>query len=174
MNVVFLPVLILLNKIHWKAKMVGTISLSLVLFVFGRNLYNFLISITAAFIDDYYSVYTLDQSQSSFLNYVLRLAFFVLFCWRYSVEEYKYKNAVLDITALMVLIGSVTSVATTRMYEYYAIGLYTCMALIPRSFSRKSRLLAILLLGAAMMTILIQFLISFDQGHFLNYKFFWM
>lgn len=173
-NVVFLPVLILLNKIHWKAKMIGTISLSLVLFVFGRNLYNFLISITAAFIDDYYSVYTLDQSQSSFLNYVLRLAFFVLFCWRYSVEEYKYKNAVLDITALMVLIGSVTSVATTRMYEYYAIGLYTCMALIPRSFSRKSRLLAILLLGAAMMTILIQFLISFDQGHFLNYKFFWM
>lgn len=173
-NVVFLPVLFLLNKTHWKVKMIGTISLSLVLFVFGRNLYNFLISITAAFIDDYYSVYTLDQSQSSSLNYLLRLSFFLLFCWRYAVEKYKYKTAILDITALMVIIGSVTSVATTRMYEYYAIGLYTCMALIPRSFSKKSKLFAVLLLGVAMLVILAQFLISFDQGHFLNYSFFWM
>lgn len=172
-NVVFLPILFLLNKIDWKAKMIGTVSASLVLFAFGKSLYNFLISITAAFVDDYYSVYILDQSQSSFMNYFLRLSFFVLFCWRYSAEKYKYKNAVLDIMVLMVLIGSVTSVATTRMYEYYAVGLYSCMALFPHSFEKKSKMISILFLGAAMIVIMIQFLVSFDQGHFLNYNFFW-
>lgn len=37
---------------------------------------------------------------------------------------------------MMVLIGSFNNIVTTRLYEYYAVGLYASMALFLNSFKR--------------------------------------
>ena len=111
---------------------------------------------------------------SNFINFFVRLGLFILFAWHYESEKNINKKIILDTFTMMILIGSFNNVATTRLYEYYAIGLYSSMALLLNSFNKRSQVFIYFGYGLAMMFILARFVMTFDNGQaFMNYSLFW-
>lgn len=65
---------------------------------------------------------------------------------------------------MMVLIGSFNNIVTTRLYEYYAVGLYASMALFLNSFKKSSRKVVYPIYGMVMIFIMMRFIYNFDGG----------
>ena len=171
LNIVLLPVMMMIGKVSSRKRLVWVPIISIFLFVAGDKLYNFALSLVLPYMRWDMIKYTMAESNQ--INFFIRLALFVLFTWRYEAEEYPQKQLILDTFTMMVLIGSFNNVVTTRMYEYYAIGMYSSMSLILNSFERKSKLMAYFLYGFAMIFILIRFVMTFDDGQaFIKYGLF--
>lgn len=171
LNIVLLPVMLMIGKIGSKKRLIWVPIISLLLFITGDKLYNFVCSLVLPYMRWDMAKYTMTESNS--INFFIRLALFMLFAWHYEAEEYPQKQLTLDTFTMMVLIGSFNNVVTTRMYEYYAIGMYSSMALVLNSFEKKSKVIAYLLYGVAMIFILMRFVMTFDGGQaFMNYSLF--
>lgn len=170
-NVVLLPVMLFLGKIDSKKKLIVIPIVSLFLYLFGDRIYQFAVNLAVTYLRASYSNYT--QTESSFINYCVRLCFFCIFAWHFPNEKHPQKELILDSLTMMVLIGSFNDIVTTRLYEYYAIGLYGCMALFIRNFSRRSKILASGIFGVAMLVIMVRFLATFDNGALANYSLFY-
>ena len=84
-------------------------------------------------------------------------------------DKYPYKNMVLSSSALSILLGTVNFELMARMYEYYSIGLYTCIALIFRHIAPNSRWLLLPCFWLGFIIILIRWLVTFDEGSLLSY-----
>lgn len=169
-NVILLPMMYIVGKWKDEKKQLWVPIVSLVIYVLGNPLYQLLIDIMATYVNPSYANY--GATESNFINYVLRLVFFVLFAWHYSAEQHPQRKLILDTTLMMVLIGSFNAVATTRMYEYFAIGLYSCMTFILHYFSGESRRMVAVIYWGAMLFILCRYVVYFDDGLFMDYSFF--
>lgn len=171
LNIVLLPVMLIVGKIGSKKRLIWVPIISLFLFIAGDKLYNFALSFVLPYMRWDMAKYTMTKSNS--INFFIRLALFVLFAWHYEAEEHPQKQMMLDTFTMMVLIGSFNNVVTTRMYEYYAIGMYSSMALVLNSFEKQSKIIVYLMYGAAMIFILMRFVMTFDAGQaFVNYSLF--
>lgn len=169
-NVILLPALLFIGKWKDEKKQLWIPGVSIGIYVLGNPLYQLLIDIMAAYVNPSYANY--GATESNFINYILRLFFFTLFAWHYSAEQHPQRKLILDTTLMMVLIGSFNAVATTRMYEYFAIGLYSCMTFILHYFSEGSRRIAAVIYWGAMLFILCRYVVYFDNGLFMKYSFF--
>lgn len=171
LNIVLLPVMLMVSKVSSKKRLICVPIISLFLFIAGDKLYNFAVSLVLPYMRWDFAKYTMTESNST--NFFIRLALFVLFAWHYEAEDHPQKQLILDTFTMMVLIGSFNNVVTTRMYEYYAIGMYSSMALVLNSFEKQSKIIAYLLYGVAMIIILMRFVMTFDDGQaFMNYSLF--
>lgn len=170
-NIIFFPTMLIIGKISSKKRMILIPSIALFLFLVGDKIYNWVLALALPYLRWDMAKYTATESNP--INFFIRLAFFVLFAWRYDVEEHPQKKMILDTFTMMVLIGSFNNVVTTRMYEYYAIGMYASMSLILNAFEKKSKMIASCLYGFAMIFILVRFVLTFDAGQaFVNYSLF--
>lgn len=156
------------NKLIWLVPL-G----SVVLFLNSDFIYSHLLSWLTDGIDERYSMYTAEGARGlNLINLLLKMGFFIWFTRFYKQEQYPYKPMVLSFTAMTVLLGSVNAELMTRMYEYYAVGLYTCMALSLRHFSRNSKFIVMPLFLLLFLIIFVRSVIVFDNGEFLHYHFF--
>ncbi len=147
--------------------------LAMLLFIFGDSLFSHFLYWMTAFVDERYNMYSGDTTRSvNLLNLLLRLVFFLWFAWFYKKDKYPYKNMVLSSSALSLLLGAVNSELMARMFEYYSIGLYTCIALTFRHIAPNSRGIFISLFWLGFIIILARWLITFDRGSLLNYTLF--
>lgn len=169
-NVILLPVMLTVGRWNDDKKMLWVPLTSVAVYVLGNPLYQLLIDVMATYVNPSYANY--GTTESNFINYILRLVFFVLFAWHYSAEQHPQRKLILDATLMMVLIGSFNAVATTRMYEYFAIGLYSCMTFILHYFSEGSRRTVAVIYWGAMLFILCRYVVYFDNGLFAEYSFF--
>ena len=113
------------------------------------------------------------QRNINVINYILRIAFLLLFAQHFDREINPKKNIILDTLAYTVLIGSVNVEIATRMYEFYAIGLYASMAMFLRYFNRRSKGVALIFFVLAMLILLCRYVSIFDGGSFREYRLFW-
>lgn len=124
-------------------------------------------------IDARYSMYDIGVYRSlNFINLLLKLFFFIYFALFYETEKYEYKNMVLSSTAIVVILGSINAELMTRMYEYYAIGLYTCIALTFRNMNFKSKVILYPIFFIAFVIILVRSVMVFGDGIFMDYRLF--
>lgn len=171
LNIIFLPTMLIIGKISSKKRMILIPPIAFFLFLAGDKIYNLVLSLVLPYLRWDMAKYTAAESNS--INFFIRLTFFVLFAWHYDAEKNPQKKMILDTFTMMVLIGSFNNVVTTRMYEYYAIGMYSSMALVLNVFEKRSKLLAYCLYGFAMIFILARFVLTFDAGQaFVNYSLF--
>lgn len=172
-NVALVPLIFLFGKIDYSKKLLTVPIISVGIYFLGRGIFSYLLEFAVTFIDSRYGMYLsrADMGESNFINFLLRLCFFIFFAVFYTREKYPYKKMVLDLMVFMVLIGSVNAELMTRLYEYYAIGLYICMALVLRHFSGKGKLIALGIYGLAMIIILCRFIGTTGGGLFINYEF---
>ena len=171
LNIVLLPAMLIIGKVSSKDRLILVPIISLFLFVAGDAIYKFALSLVLPYMRAYMAMYTMTKSNS--VNYFIRLILFVLFTMHYEAEENPNKKLMLDTFTMMILIGSFNNEVTTRMYEYYAIGMYSSMALILNSFEGKLRKIIYLLYGFAMIFILVRFVLTFDGGQmFIKYSLF--
>lgn len=161
-NSILLPIMWLLGKIPSKKRLVIVPIVSILLYEFGNPIYNFAVNLGTTYLRASYANY--GTTASSFINYIIRLFFFVLFAWHYDREHCVQKKVVLDSLTMMVLIGSFNNIVTTRLYEYYAVGLYASMALFLNSFKKSSRKVVYPIYGMVMIFIMMRFIYNFDGG----------
>lgn len=109
-----------------------------------------------------------EDSMQNIINTVVKYAFFSLFVWHYKSEKYENKKFLVDTMAITCIFSSVNVEIVMRMYEYYAVGFYSIMALFLNNFANK-RILIAFLFFVGLMIILIRFLIIFGDGMFLQY-----
>lgn len=171
LNIILLPLMFLLGRISSKKRLMWVPIVSVILYLFGDSVYDFVLSVALPYMR--WDMAKYGTTESNFINFLLRLTFFILFAWHYEFEEHPQKKMMLDTFTMMVLIGSFNNIVTTRLYEYYAIGLYASMALVLNSFEKRSKIIAYLAYGVAMIFILIRFVLTFDNGQaFLKYSLF--
>ncbi len=172
-NLFLLPMCWVLTKIDTK-KLIWLVPLgSIVLFLNSDFIYSHLLGWLTSGIDERYSMYSAEGARGlNLVNLLLKIFFFTGFAWFYKREKYPYKALVLSTTAITVLLGSVNAELMARMYEYYAIGFYTCVALVFRHISQRSKLLALPLFLLGFLIIFIRSVIIFGNGEFLHYQLF--
>lgn len=170
-NIVLLPLLLLFGKINRRMKTIAVVLLSVFLYLFGKSIFGHLLDIMVR-VDSRYTMYeSTDVGSMNAVNFVFRLAFFLLFAWRYEAEKHELKNMILDSLAFMVLIGSINAELITRMYEFYAIGLYGSMGLFLHNFKGKGRIVAAIIFTFALLIIMYRFALITDNGLYMNYSF---
>lgn len=144
--------------------------LAVLFFMLGEFLFSHFLYWMTVFVDERYNIYSADAEHGvNLINLLLRLGFFLWFAWFYKKDKYPYKNMILSSSALSLLLGAVNSALMARMYEYYSIGLYTCIALFFRHVSLKSRPFLLPFFWLGFIIILARWLVTFDGGSLLNY-----
>lgn len=161
-----------LSKFKSKGLICIVLVLSVILFVNSDFVYGHLFNWITSGVDDRYNMYLGDERGVNLINMLLRLGFFVWFAWFYDSEEYPLKKMVLSTTAMMVLLGSINAELMTRMYEYYAIGFYTSIALLFRHFSPRSRLIVMPLFIMGFLIVFMRYVMIFADGQLLYYRLF--
>lgn len=170
-NIGILGVYWLFNKLGSKKLIYIVPIISIILFFNTDFIYNHLLQHIIS-IDERYSMYLTGEYHSlNFINLLFKLFFFMCFAWFYETEKYEYKNMVLNSTAIVVILGSINSELMTRIYEYYAIGLYTCIALTFRQLKLQSKIILIPIFFVAFIIILIRSIMIFGNGILMNFKF---
>lgn len=148
--------------------------LAILLFIFGDSLFSHFLYWMTAFVDERYNMYSDDTARGvNLINLLLRLVFFLWFAWFYKKDKYPYKNMVLSSSALSLLLGAVNAELMARMYEYFSIGLYTCISLTFRHIAPNGRWILFPFFWLGFIIILARWLVTFDGGSLLNYSFYW-
>lgn len=172
LNILLMPMMLLVGRISPAKRLIGVPLISVLLFMFGDQIYDLAHSLVLPYMRVDMANY--GMVNSNFINFFVRLGLFILFAWHYESEKNINKKIILDTFTMMILIGSFNNVATTRLYEYYAIGLYSSMALLLNSFNKRSQVFIYFGYGLVMIFILARFVMTFDNGQaFMNYSLFW-
>lgn len=130
------------------------------------------ITFMTSYISDRYEMYSgSGELGSNFIYFILRLMFFIFFCYRYYQDESKTRNAVFDIFGMMLMVAAIDLEIVSRVFEYYAIGLYAAIGTFLQSFNDRSKNLAALIFYICMIFILVHFLNSFTSPSFIPYQF---
>lgn len=168
-NIAMIPCLLLFRKINLRYKFLITVILSVIFLIGSQAVFSTLFSY-ASLIDNRYDMYAsnFDTSQN-LINTFVKYAFLSLFTWHYSKENFRRKKIIYDTMAITCILSSINVEVMTRVYEYYAVGFYTIMALFLHNFSNK-RILVAFLFFVGLMVILVRFLFIFNDGLFLNYR----
>ena len=170
-NSVLLFIMFCFNKIGFNLKKILVPVLSLVIYFIGTALFPVLLDVMYS-IDSRYLMYQgIIIQEGNFIYYILRLAFLILFFKFYQFEGNEHKDMLLDSLCLMVLLGSVNVELISRIFEYYAVGLYGVMALCLNYFNSKSRKMATIIYFAGFFMIFARFLFITDNGLYLRYSF---
>lgn len=88
-------------------------------------------------LDTRYQHYVESDESSNVINLILKIVMLYLFCKEYNRTDYKYKNFILNMLSLFVLISSVDNSSSGRAAEYFVIGIYVSMAYINRYFRKN-------------------------------------
>lgn len=172
-NIVFLFVLWVMSKIQqlWiKATIVPIISVGL--YFTGARLLGPILNIVEMFGDDRYEMYVNTAALGSNIVYfVLRMFFFMAFCYRYNNSQSKSKAAALDIFSVMLMIAAVDLEIVSRVFEYFAIGLYIAIGTFFDTFTDESKNVAAVIFYVCMTIILVRFLGTFTSPSFVPYQF---
>lgn len=169
-NTIILLVMFGLSKIKTSIKSKVIPILGIVLYLFGGEIYGKLLYFMQNVIDSRYFMYSTETNTTNSINFIVRLVFYLFFIWKYNINNNTRNKFVLDMMEMMFLIGSINAELVTRMYEYYAIGLYAGMAGILQSFAKKNRFLVLMVYGCGMIIILARFLLITDGGVLANYS----
>ena len=171
-NIIVLPIILLLPKISNRKKTIWVPIISLALYFFGTPLYSYLITLLNRFVDSRYSMYGIAVTASSnTINYFFRLAFFLILSIRSESASHRFNQLFFDLMTVMVIVGSINAELVTRMYEFYALGLYASMSLFLDNFTINSRKMAGVLFYIAMLIILVRFVLITDNGLYNHYFF---
>lgn len=170
-NSVLLFIMFCFNKIGFNLKKILVPVLSLVIYFIGTAVFPVLLYIMST-VDSRYLMYNGSIMQKgNTIYYILRFVFLILFFMYYQSERYRLKNMFMDSLCLMVLLGSVNMELMSRIFEYYAVGLYGVMALCLNYFNNKSRMTAAVIYFIGFLMIFVRFLLITDNGLYLNYRF---
>ena len=121
-----------------------------------------------ALLSDRYEHYSDNPVGSgNLINYLLRLVFYLVLLKHFQRDEYIYKNFVLSLMVMVVLIGSINFSSANRIYEYYAIALYLTFGFSVRYYDKIVYRFSFWLL---MLIILVRFLTIGVEGSFLHYS----
>lgn len=162
----------LFSKLKFKLKAGIVVVGSVVLHALGGRVLSPLISIMTTLISDRYDMYAgTAELGSNVIYFVLRLMFFIAFCYRYNADRSKTRDAEFDILCVMMLISSIDLEIVSRVFEYYAIGLYSAIGTFSRTFSHRSRSAVALIFYFCMIAILARFLLTFNSPPFIPYRF---
>lgn len=167
-NIGILPLLLIFRKFNLKNKFIITVILCVICLLESQALFGYFFNFASSF-DSRYEMYLGNEdSMQNIINTVVKYAFFSLFVWHYKSEKYENKKFLVDTMAITCIFSSVNVEIVMRMYEYYAVGFYSIMALFLNNFANK-RILIAFLFFVGLMIILIRFLIIFGDGMFLQY-----
>ena len=170
-NTVLLLIQFCLNKLGYNFKKLFVPVLSVVIYFIGTTVFPVLLDIMCT-IDSRYLMYNgVITLRGNTIYYILRFAFLILFFMYYQSERYRLKNMFMDSLCLMVLLGSINMEIMSRIFEYYAVGLYGVMALCLNYFNSKCRRLAMIIYFAGFFIIFVRFLLITDNGLYFNYSF---
>lgn len=169
-NVILLLVLFIFSKISIDIKNRVIPVFGIIMYLFGEKVYGSVLAFMQNVIDIRYSMYSFEANSSNGINFVFRLVFYLFFMWHYNRNANKRNKFVLDMMEIMFIVGSINAELTTRMYEYYAIGLYAGMASILQMFTKRSRFLILSIYGLGMLIIFARFLLITDDGVLANYS----
>lgn len=174
LNVVFLPIMFIIGKFSIKTRTIITLIASVILFFIGEKIVAPVLDIMITNVDDRYMMYMsklTDLQSSNIVNTFLRLGFFLFYAFVFDRIELQEKNTIFNFLMMMVMIGSVDLDGVGRIYEYYAIGLYTTMAIVLRAFRRDngSKLVALLLFFIGFEIIMIRF-VSMGTRYLYEFK----
>ena len=169
-NIPILIFMFLFSKQTENKQFIFTISFSLFLFIFSDMLFEIILNVMEA-IDDRYSMYHQSLGGINKINYLLRMGLYVIFYYLCRDVEVNNRNLVMNSLSIMVLIGSINVEIVTRMYEYYAIGLYIAMGYIPFHFPEKIRKLGFCMFILMLVVIFIRFVLVTDNGLYMHYSF---
>lgn len=175
--VVVFPFFILIwfmGKISNKLKMVGIPIVAFLVYFMGGSIFEILLQFMSEYVDSRYKGYlAIESGDSNFINFIFRMIFYILFCYNYDRIQYKNKGAILNIFAVMILVGSINAGLMMRMYEYFAIGLYTSMAFFIEGFQMTNRKMVSYVYWLSMLVILIRFLLITDSARYFMYSTWW-
>lgn len=171
-NIVMIPVIFMLQKVRKSMKLVFILPiLSILLFYFGSSLYSNLAS-AIIYIDSRYSMYGTNIKQSSnVVNFFFRFVCFIFFSIRMKYSKNQLMPLFISTMSVVLILGSINAELMTRMYEYYAIGLYGNMGLFLENFEKHSKIPALLIYSVVMLIIFVRFLFIGLGGSLLNYRF---
>lgn len=170
LNLLILPLLYYMQKINVETKTIVIILVSLLLYYILSPSFGDILNIISM-LDTRYNMYANSDSSGNFIYYIFRLAVFVIFAINYQRISYQYKDYFFDMMGLMVLVGSINAPIIVRFVDYYAIGLYGLGACIPSLFAPSNRLPVLAVYGILLVGLLYRFLLIFDEGVFLDYRF---
>jgi len=169
-NIPLLMGMFLFHKMKPKYVFGLTVVLSILCMIGSQSLFSTLFGWASSF-DTRYEMYeTNADSGQNILNTLFKFIFFMVFVLHYNKEWYPKKRFVLDTMAVTCILSSINVEIMIRMYEYYAIGFYTLMAIFLHNFSNH-RIVVAMVVSSVLLIILIRFLFIFDGGSFINYSF---
>lgn len=161
-----------LSKLQMETKAVLVPIIAFGLRTTGSKFLSPAINFMTSYISDRYEMYSgTGELGSNFIYFILRLMFFVFFCYRYYQDKSKTRDATFNIFGMMIIIAAIDLEIVSRVFEYYAIGLYVSIGTFLQSFNARSRNLAAVLFYVCMIFILIHFLNSFTSPSFIPYQF---
>ncbi len=167
-NIGILPMLLVFRKFSIKNKFIITTILCVICLIGSQVLFGYFFNFASSF-DSRYEMYAGNaDSTQNIINTVVKYAFFSLFIWHYKSENYENKKFLVDTMAVTCIFSSVNVEIVMRMYEYYAVGFYSIMALFLNNFANK-RIFMAFLFFVGLMIILLRFLLIFGDGMFSQY-----
>lgn len=157
-----------MEKIPFNRKVFLVPLLSIGLRLFGDRLFATIISFMVTRVSDRYMMYiNSDSLSSNAIYFILRLLFFVIYCYGYHSNNSRNKESVLNIMSVMIIVSSLDFQIISRVFEYFAIGLYASSGKFFDVFdaNRESRVIAELIFYFCMMIVFLRFVGYFGQGY---------
>jgi len=152
-------------------RLIWTILGSIVMFFVGIIFWSYLESMVVSVDDRYMGYFETGGISLNIINYLLKIAFFWLYCINYNHLNYKYKREMLDIHTLYLLIGSINVGIVGRVASYYSFGGYVARSFVG-SYKKPMNIL-VPIFFIAMMIIFIRSLFVMSAGLNTHFMFFW-
>lgn len=170
-NTIFILVYDYIKKTPLKIRMVGTIILSIAIAFFSKPFVTVILNVVVKYAGNRYLGYSdsIQLTDINLMNFTIRLAMVILIGVFFEKIRYEKKEEIYNASIVATLLGSIRVALATRFYEYFAIGLYGSFVMLLRALDRRSKIIYLLFLYAAMMAILVRFLLITDDGLYLNY-----
>lgn len=171
LNIILVPLAFYIEKTNIHVKRVVIPILSVFVFIVSSALMNMLAPYITMFGERYehYSenAAMITSGTGNILNYMLRMVFYVVLLINWHKDDYKYKDLLITLMVMVLLIGSVNFSSMNRVYEYYAIAMYLVFTFSVRYIGDNVYRIGYWLL---MLIILGRFLNVGVEGSLLNYS----
>lgn len=169
-NLLLIPLLSVIKKFKVSRLYVLTLILSLTSFIvstyFSDQVF-FLISIISG---DRFSGYE-DASTINYINLAFKLCIFTIYFLLYNKIEFTHKKTLFAIASTALILSSYSLELSNRLVEYYTIGFFIILAIIPRGLEKKWKPLYLFSFLVVMVAILVRFIITFSDGQLLEFSF---
>ena len=167
LNFLLIPILLYIDRTSFHTKKYFVPILSVGIFFFSTIVVSSFAPYMALLSDRYEHYSDNPVGSGNLINYLLRLVFYLVLLKHFQRDEYIYKNFVLSLMVMVVLIGSINFSSANRIYEYYAIALYLTFGFSVRYYDKIVYRFSFWLL---MLIILVRFLTIGVEGSFLHYS----